>query len=74
MITFLLWMLARKAPGLFLSISEEVRASREDDLGTLVYSECKICHTGVQREKFEHKVPFEAILIDLITLALDTHY
>ena len=73
MISLLLLMLAREAPGLCLPIGEEVCAPREDDLGTLVYSECKICQTSVQLEKFEHKVPVKAILKDLITLALDTH-
>ena len=74
MISLLLGMLAREAPGFCLSIGDEVRASREDDLGTLVHSECKICQTGVQREKFEHIVPLKAILKDLVTLALDAHH
>ena len=66
-------MLAGEAPGLCLSIGDEVRASREDDLGTVIHSEREISHTGVQREKFEHKVPLKAILKDLITLAFDAH-
>ena len=74
MISLLLGMLVREAPGLCLSIGDEVRASREDDLGTLIHSEREISHTGVQREKFEHIVPVEAILKDLITLALNAHH